>query len=88
MTTEKNTLNHLEIIPIEGTQLFQISLVVAMVDYDEEAGDCSALGWLHNLLGGAANGQDIQFGAKAFLDSMLEIGEKKVAICSVKEITQ
>jgi len=88
MTTEKDTLNHLEIIPIEGTQLFQISLVVAMVDYDEEAGDYSALGWLHNLLGCAANGQDIQFGAKVFLASMLEIGEKKIAICSVEEMTQ
>jgi hypothetical protein len=87
MKITKHTLDHIELITTGDTALFEVNLIVAMHDWDEETcEDMGALGWLLNLLHLASEGHDIETGAKEFLRSTMTLNETRVHLCKVEQV--
>lgn len=87
MKVTKHTLDHIELITTGDTALFEINMVVAMHDWDNEInGDEGALSWILNLLTLAAAGKDIQYGAQEFLNSTMTLNETRVHLCKVEQV--
>jgi hypothetical protein len=88
MKITKHTLEHIELIETGDTALFEVNLIVAMHDWDEEEDEeTSALSWLLNLLSLAAAGHDIKHGAAEFLKATMTLNERRVHLCKVEKIT-
>jgi hypothetical protein len=88
MKVTKHTLEHIELIETGETALFEVNLIVAMHDWDEETDeDMGALSWLLNLLTLAAAGHDIKYGAAEFLKATMTLSETRVHLCKVEKIT-
>ena len=91
MKVTKHTLDHIELITTGDTALFEINLVVAMHDWEEESAEdgfdeIGALSWLMNLLHLASVGHDIQTGAQEFLKSTMTLNETRVHLCKVEQV--
>ena len=92
MKITKHTLEHIQLIETGETALFEVNLIVAMHDWNEneaenELDELGALGWLTNLLTLAAAGHDIKYGAAEFLKATMTLNEKRVHLCKVEKIT-
>jgi hypothetical protein len=92
MKVTKHTLEHIELIETGQTALFEVNLIVAMDNWEENNDDqdlyeLGALGWLTNLLTLAAAGHDIKHGAAEFLKSTMTLNETRVHLCKVEKIT-
>ena len=92
MKITKHTLEHIELITTGDTALFEVNLIVAMHNWEENNDDqdlyeLGALGWLTNLLTLAAAGHDIQHGAAEFLKATMTLNETRVHLCKVEKVT-
>jgi hypothetical protein len=88
MKITKHTLEHIELIETGETALFEVNLIVAMHDWDQETDeDMGALSWLLNLLSLAAAGDDIKYGASEFLKATMTLKETRVHLCKVEQVT-
>ena len=93
MKVTKHTLEHIELITTGDTALFEVNLIVAMHNWEENNDDengfyeLGALGWLTNLLTLAAAGHDIKHGAEEFLKATMTLNETRVHLCKVEKIT-
>lgn len=91
MKITKHSLDHIELVSSGDTALFEIRLIVAMTDWDDDEAsqgfdEIGALSWLMNLLHLASQGEDIQTGAQEFLKSMMTLNEERVHLCKVEKI--
>lgn len=91
MKITKHTMDHIELITTGDTALFEISMVVAMHEWEEELAEdgldeIGALSWLLNLLHLASVGHDIQTGAQEFLKATMTLNETRVHLCKVEKI--
>jgi hypothetical protein len=82
----KRSFDHIEIVTLPNTKLFELKILVQMEDWEVDDGGCTALEWIHNLLHLASEGKDIKSGAAAFLQSMLSVGETEVHICKIEKV--
>jgi hypothetical protein len=92
MKITKHTLEHIQLIETGQTALFEVNLIVAMDNWEENNDDqdlyeLGALGWLTNLLTLAASGHDIKLGAAEFLKATMTLNESRVHLCKVEKIT-
>lgn len=82
----KQTFDNIELIDTPDTAFYEVKLIVAMEDADNEGNWLSAAEWLHNILWMVGEGQTANHAAQAFLASMANISERRIHLCSVERI--
>tara|TARA_R110000868_G_scaffold68156_1_gene201496 strand:+ start:954 stop:1244 length:291 start_codon:yes stop_codon:yes gene_type:complete len=86
MKVTKHSLDHIELVSSGDIALFEIRLIVAMQDLEDDDFGIGALDWLVNLLSLASNGEDITTGAQEFIKSMMTLNEERVHLCKVEKV--